>query len=142
MRHADITLIFVHALNAARNYFEERGAMPVFAYVLPADEPDQLRRVVTGGLQGSGAREVVEQLKVRLKQEARAEGYRAVPIVTAESEAGDNGSEAIALQVAVDHATAGAVVWRVPIRCEGGRYEFGARDGGGDVREGERFIFG
>jgi hypothetical protein len=36
MQHPDISLIFVHALNAARAYLEERGAIPVFAYVLLA----------------------------------------------------------------------------------------------------------
>jgi hypothetical protein len=36
---------FVHALNAARNYLEERGTIPVFAYALSDAQPDRLHRV-------------------------------------------------------------------------------------------------
>jgi hypothetical protein len=142
MQHPDITLIFTHALNAARNYLEERGTIPVFAYVLAATEDDQLRRVVPKAGVGQAAQEIVEQLRTLLSQQARTEGYRAVAIVTAERLDGSgNGSRSTVLQVAVDHVDAGPILWHVPFRRVGERYEFGTRDGGGMLKEGERFIF-
>jgi hypothetical protein len=142
MQHPDITLIFVHALNAARNYLEERGTIPVFAYVLSANDEDQLRRVVPNPGAGQAVQEVVEQLRTLLKQEARAEGYRAVAIVTAERlEGSGNGSSITVLQVAVDHSGTDPIIWHVPFRQVRDRYEFGTRDGDGIVKEGKRFIF-
>jgi len=142
MQHPDITLIFTHALNAARNYLEERGTIPVFAYVLAATEEDQLRRVVPKPAAGQPAQEVVEQLRALLSQKARTEGCRAVAIVTAERlDGSSNGSNTAVLQVAVDHVGADPVIWQVPFRRVGERYEFGTRDAGGILKAGERFAF-
>ena len=142
MQHPDITLIFTHALNAARNYLEEGGAIPVFAYVLAATQEDQLRRVVPKPTAGQADQEVVEQLRRLLSQEARAEGFRAVAIVTAEGLDGScNGGNTAVLQVAVDHVRAAPIIWQVPFRRVGERYEFGTRDGSGIVKEGKHFIF-
>jgi hypothetical protein len=141
MQHPDITLIFTHALNAARNYLEERGTIPVFAYVLAAAEEDQLRRVVPTPVKGQ-APEIVKQLAALLSQQARAERYRAVAIVTAERLDGTgNGSSTAVLQVAVDHVDAGPILWHVPFRRVGEGYEFGTRDGGGILKPGERLVF-
>ena len=142
MQHPDVTLIFTHALNAARNYLEERGAIPVFAYVLAATENDQLRRVVPEAAAGQAAQEIVERLRKLLSREARTEGHRAVAIVTAEQlDGSDNGGSTTTLQVAVDHVEAGPILWQVPFRRVGESYEFGTRGGGGILKEGERFIF-
>jgi hypothetical protein len=142
MQHPDITLIFTHALNAARNYLEERGTIPVFAYVLATPDEDQLRRVVPKPGAGQAAQEVVAHLRTLLSREARTEGYRAVAIVTAERLDGSgNGSTTAVLQVAVDHVGAAPIIWQVPFRRVGERYEFGTRDGGGILKAGERFVF-
>ena len=84
MQHPDITLIFVHALNAARNYLEERGTIPVFAYALSDAQPDQLHRVAPNPTPGRTAEEVAEQLRALMKERAPVEGYRAVASITAE----------------------------------------------------------
>ena len=142
MQHPDITLIFVHALNAARNYLEERGTIPVFAYVLSATEQDQLQRLVPNAGTGQASQEVVKQLRTLLKQQARTEGYRAVAIITAERlEGSGNGSSTPVLQVSIDHSGAAPIIWHVPFRRVGERYELGTQEGGGIVKEGERFIF-
>jgi hypothetical protein len=142
MQHPDVTLIFVHALNAARNYLEERGTIPVFAYLLPAVEQDQLQRVVPNPSPGQAAQEVVEQLSTVLKEQARTEGYRAVAIITVERLEGScKGTSTLVLQVAVDHSVVGPVLWHVPFRRVGERYEFGTRDGSGIGKQGDRFIF-
>jgi len=91
---------------------------------------------------GQADQEVVEQLRRLLSQEARAEGFRAVAIVTAEGLDGScNGGNTAVLQVAVDHVRAAPIIWQVPFRRVGERYEFGTRDGGGIVKEGKHFIF-
>jgi hypothetical protein len=142
MQHPDITLIFLHALNAARNYLEQSGAIPVFAYVLLAAEPEQLRRVIVTEKAEQTPREVVEQLRARLKHQAVAEGYRAVAIVAPERlEGSGNGASTEVIQVAIDHAEAPPVIWQVPFRRVDDRCEFGTRDGGGIMKAGERFIF-
>lgn len=142
MQHPDITLIFVHALNAARNYLEERGTIPVFAYVLSATEEEQLQRIVPNVGEGQASQEVVKQLRTVLRKQARDEGYRAVAIITPERLVGSgNGSSTAVLQVAIDHSVAAPIIWQVPFRRVGERYELGTRDGGGIVKEGERFIF-
>jgi hypothetical protein len=142
MQHPDITLIFAHVLNAARNYLEERGTIPVFAYVLSATEEDQIRRVVPNPGIGQTDQQIAERLHTLLKQQARTEGYRAVAIITVERlEGSGNGSDTPVLQVAVDHSGASPIIWHVPYRRVGDRYEFGSRDGRGIVKEGKRFIF-
>jgi hypothetical protein len=142
MQHQDVTLIFTHALNAARKYLEERAAVPVFAYALAATENDQLIRIVPNPSSGQADQEVVEQLRTSLRHVARAEGYRAVAIITAERlDGNNNGSSTAVLQVAIDHSRAAPILWHVPFRRVGERYEFGDGDGGGIVLQGERFIF-
>jgi hypothetical protein len=142
MQHPDVTLIFTHALNAARDYLEAGGTIPVFAYVLAAVGQDQLRRIVPKPGTGQPAHEVVHQLRAILRDEARVEGYHAVAIISAERMDGSgNGSSAPVLQVALDHLAAGPFVWHVPFHRMGERYEFGTRDGGGILKAGERFIF-
>jgi hypothetical protein len=141
MQHPDITLIFIHALNAARNYLEERGTIPVFAFVLGATKENQLQRIVPKQDAGQAAQEVVEQLRTLLSREARIEGYRAVAIITAERLGGSsNVSSTEVLQVAADHVDAGPITWHVPFRRVGERYEFGTRDGGGILKAGERIL--
>jgi hypothetical protein len=142
MQHPDITLIFMHSLNAARNYLEERGPIPVFAYVLsPADE-NQLRRLVPKQDAGQAIQEIVERLRSLLKLEAKIESHQAVAIITEERLAGsDNGASFKVLQVAVDHTDAEPVIWHVPFHRVGERYEFGNPDGSGILKAGMHFIF-
>jgi hypothetical protein len=120
MQHPDITLLLVHALNAARNYLEERGTIPVFAYVKSTAEPDQLQRIVPNPSAGQSASEVVEQLRTFLWEQARVDGYRAVAIIIAEFRKGsDEGESTGELQVAVDHSDTCPIIWHVPFRQVG-----------------------
>jgi hypothetical protein len=142
MQHPDLTLIFVHALNAARNYLEESGTIPVFAYVMLASESDQLQRFVPNAGAGQTVQNVVEQLRALLKRQARTERYRAVAIITTERlEESESGSTSTMLHVVVDHSESDPIVWQVPFRRVGEHYEFGNPDGSGIVKQGERFIF-
>lgn len=137
MQHPDITLIFIHALNAANDYLAERVTIPVFAYVLPPPGGEHLQRVVPDPSTGRTVQTVIEQLRTLLRQEAYSKGYRAVAVI---SEMPGDLNESPVLQVAIDHVSAGPITWQVPFRRAEGRYQFGTRDGDGIVTEGKRFI--